>query len=88
MERNNARLLHGLLSSSAEYRPNNLTHLSDGQSLKFAQLKYRVPALFSPFVQNGVERTIFDGPLLKTSSSRFQLDAPFFTKHRGLHVNF
>ena len=24
MERNNTRLLHGLLSSSAEYRPNNL----------------------------------------------------------------
>ena len=29
------------------------------------------------FVQNGAERPIFGGPLLRKSSSRFQLNAPF-----------
>ena len=53
---------------------------------------YRVHALFSPFVhtlntfvQNGVEKPIFDGPLLKMSSSRFQLNAPFL-QNTGLYT--
>ena len=48
--------------------------------------------LFSPFVhtlntfvQNVVEKPIFDGPLLKTSSSRFQLNAPFL-QNTGLYT--
>ena len=53
---------------------------------------YRVHALFSPFVHtlntfvhNGVEKPIFDGPLLKMSSSRFQLNAPF-SQNTGVHT--
>ena len=37
------------------------------------------------FVQNGVEKPIFDGPLLKMSSSRFQLNAPF-SQNTGLYT--
>ena len=53
---------------------------------------YRVHELFSPFVhtlntfvQKGVEKPIFDGPLLKMSSSRFQLNAPFL-QNTGLYT--
>ena len=53
---------------------------------------YRFHALFSPvvhtlntFVQNGVEKPIFVGPLLKMSSSCFQLNAPFL-QNTGLYT--
>ena len=54
-------------------------------NLSYSRAVFTFCTYLNTFVQNGVEKPIFDGPLLKISSSCFQLNAPFL-QNTGLYT--